>query len=70
VLGDVGQGADGLLGSGTAIRIDSGGRLLSLSVTPHAAEDVLQGLLESHSDLLAAGHMMTPPKPRLCGWKR
>lgn len=43
--------------------IDRDGRLASLTVTPYAAEDVLQALLESHPDLLAGGQM-TPEEPR------
>ena len=43
--------------------IDRDGRLASLTVTPYAAEDVLQELLETHPDLLAGGQM-TPGEPR------
>lgn len=43
--------------------IDREGRLVSLAVTPYAAEEVLQGLLETHPDLLAGGQM-TPQGPR------
>jgi hypothetical protein len=43
--------------------IDRDDRLVSLVVTPYAAEDVLQGLLETHPDLLAGGQM-TPQEPR------
>lgn len=43
--------------------IDAGGGLAALRVTPYAAEDVLQQLLENHPDLLAGGQM-TPEEPR------
>jgi len=39
------------------------GELVSLAPTPFEAEDVLQGLLETHPDLLA-GAQMTPEVPR------
>jgi hypothetical protein len=54
---DVGVTNDGLF------HIDRDGRLVSLAVTPYAAEEVLQGLLETHPDLLAGGQM-TPQEPR------
>jgi len=43
--------------------IDETGRLVAMRVTPYAAEEVLQGLLASHPDLLAGGQM-TPEDPR------
>lgn len=43
--------------------IDAAGSLAALRVTPYAAEDVLQQLLENHPDLLAGGQM-TPEEPR------
>ncbi len=39
------------------------GELVSMAVTPYKAEDILQGLLETHPDLLAGGQM-TPEAPR------
>ena len=43
--------------------IDPHDQLVSMTVTPYSAEDVLQQLLESHADLLAGGQM-TPHAPR------
>lgn len=43
--------------------IGSSGELVSMAVTPYEAEEVLQGLLETHPDLLAGGQM-TPEAPR------
>lgn len=43
--------------------IDAAENLTALRVTPYAAEDVLQRLLETHPDLLAGGQM-TPEEPR------
>jgi hypothetical protein len=43
--------------------IDPEGALVSMTVTPYAAEDILQALLETHPDLLAGGQM-TPDSPR------
>src|SRR3954447_12955142 len=43
--------------------ISGQGHLVALSVTPYEAESVLQGLLETHPDLLAGGQM-TPEEPR------
>ncbi|MGV9387160.1 hypothetical protein ACWDRB_66085 [Nonomuraea sp. NPDC003707] len=43
--------------------IDESGRLLAMHVTPYEAEDVLQGLLATHPDLLGGGQM-TPGDPR------
>ena len=54
---DAGVTSDGLF------HIDRDGRLASLTVTPYAAEDVLQELLETHPDLLAGGQM-SPEEPR------
>src|SRR3954468_4236244 len=39
------------------------GQMVSMTVTPYEAEDVLQRLLETHPDLLAGGQM-TPEAPR------
>jgi hypothetical protein len=43
--------------------IDAKGNLASMSVTPYAAESILQELLEKHPDLLAGGQM-EPESPR------
>lgn len=43
--------------------IDADKRLIAMTVTPYEAEDILQGLLETHPDLLAGGQM-TPEEPR------
>lgn len=49
--------ADGLF------HISSDGNLVSMTVTPYDAEDLLQALLETHPALLAGGQM-TPESPR------
>ena len=54
---------DNPVSSDGLFHIDRDGRLASLTVTPYAAEDVLQELLETHPDLLAGGQM-TPGEPR------
>lgn len=41
----------------------AGGDLLAMQVAPYDAEEVLQGLVEKHPDLLAGGQM-TPADPR------
>lgn len=43
--------------------IDGGNNLTAMSVAPYDAEDILQGLIEQHPDLLAGGQM-TPSSPR------
>ncbi|NLE19165.1 MAG: hypothetical protein GX632_11625 [Propioniciclava sp.] len=43
--------------------LDSQGKLAALTVTPYAAEEALQQLVETHPDLLAGGQM-TPDAPR------
>ena len=43
--------------------IDGENRLVSMTVTPYEAEEILQELLETHADLLAGGQM-EPDSPR------